>query len=289
MNIDFILLLTLISINAIGALGYYFTFSSGQFSMGHGALFMIGGYAAGYFATEFNVPPILTIPIALVASALVGWLVAFALGRIRGLYFAIASLAFGSVAVELVKHVEPLGGAYGLGGIPPYTSLPLALGILAVVIVLVWIFDRSSLYVMHAEARVDQDAAAVLGIDVRRTRSFAFAVGGGITGVAGALYAGSTTVISPANGAFAQSLAFLLMVVIGGARSWRGPLLGAIIWTALPELLRSTAEWRMVIFGVAAVAIMIWRPQGIIPRNLVSPATRARIAQRRRDRVASRT
>ena len=120
-------------------------------------------------------------------------------------------------------------------------------------------------------------AAVVLGIDVRRTRAMAFAVGGGICGVAGVLYAGSTTIITPTDGAFDQSLAFLLMVVIGGASSWRGPILGAAIWTALPELLRSTDEWRMVAFGAAAVVLMAWRPQGLIPRRILTPAVSARL------------
>jgi branched-chain amino acid transport system permease protein len=268
MYIDYVLLLTLVSINAIGALGYYFTFSSGQFSMGHGALFMVGGYTTGSITTSLGLPGLSSVPLAFLIAAALGWFVAFALRRIRGLYFAVATLAFGNVAVEAIKHVEPLGGAYGLGGIEPFTTLPVALALLALTIFAVWRFDRSPMYVVHAGARIDQDAAAVLGIDVGRTRSFAFAIGGGITAVAGALYAGTTTVVSPQTGGFEMSLSFLLMVIIGGAQSWRGPILGAVIWTALPELLRATAEWRMVAFGVAAILIMIWRPEGIIPRRI---------------------
>ncbi|ALJ19250.1 hypothetical protein AOA12_04770 [Microbacterium sp. No. 7] len=110
-----------------------------------------------------------------------------------------------------------------------------------------------------------------MGIDVARTRGIAFAIGGGIAGMAGVLYAGFTTIVSADTGSFTHSLAFLLMVVIGGANSWRGPILGAAIWTAMPELLRATDEWRMVVFGVAAIAIIVWRPQGIIPRRIFRP------------------
>ena len=277
MYLDYNLLFTLLGINAIGALGYYVTFSSGQFSMGHGAMYLIGGYAGGYFATKHGLPLVPSLVVGFLCSAVVGGLLAAALYRTRGLYFAVATLAFGGVVTEGAKHLSAIGGAFGLGGIPAFTTLPVVLIVLAIVALAVWSFDRSPLYLAHALARIDQDAAVVLGIDVRRTRAMAFAVGGGICGVAGVLYAGSTTIITPTDGAFDQSLAFLLMVVIGGASSWRGPILGAAIWTALPELLRSTDEWRMVAFGAAAVVLMAWRPQGLIPRRILTPAVSARL------------
>jgi branched-chain amino acid transport system permease protein len=281
MFIDWELLLTILSINAIGALGYYFTFSSGQFSMAHGALFVIGGYTAASLATVApQLPMIVYLLAGFVVAAAIGGILALALSRLRGLYFAVATLAFGGVVTEAIKKIPALGGAFGIGGIPNYTNLAIAATVLVVIVFLVWAFDRSSLYAVHASARIDQDAAVVLGISVRRTRGFAFAIGGGIAGIAGVLYAGMTTVITPANGEFDQSLAFLLMVIIGGANSWRGPILGAVIWTALPELLRSTDEWRMVIFGAAAIALMAWRPQGIIPRRIFGPRSRARFRSR---------
>ena len=276
MYIDYELLLTLLGINAIGALGYYVTFSSGQFSMAHGAMYAMGGYTGGYLAVTYGLPLVPALLAGFLAAAVTGGGLAAALYRTRGLYFAVATLAFGSVITEGLKHIDFLGGAFGLGRIPPFTTLPVVLVVLGLVILAVWSFDRSPLYLAHAASRIDQDGAVVLGINVRRTRAFAFAVGGGISGVAGVLYAGSTTIVTPANGAFAQSLAFLLMVVIGGANSWRGPILGALIWTGLPELLRSTDEWRMVTFGVAAIVLMAWRPQGLIPRRIFGPDTRDR-------------
>ena len=176
MYVDYELLATLLGINAIGALGYYVTFSSGQFSMAHGAMFLIGGYAGGYLAMTYDLPLIATLVSAFVVAAAVGGALALALYRTRGLYFAVATLAFGGVVVEGAKHLEFLGGAFGLGGIPPYTTLPVVLVVLALLTLGVWAFDRSPLYVAHASARIDQDAAVVLGINVRSTRSFAFAV-----------------------------------------------------------------------------------------------------------------
>ena len=279
MYVDYELLLTLLGINAIGALGYYFTFSAGQFSMAHGAMYMIGGYAGGYLAVRLGLPAFPALLAGFVVAAVIGGLLAVALHRTRGLYFAVATLAFGGVLTEGVKHLSFLGGAFGLGGIPPFTTLPLVLIVLVVVALALWAFDRSPLYVSHAASRSDQDAAVILGINVRRTRGFAFAVGGGIAGMAGVLYAGSTTIVTPQDGGFSQSLAFLLMVIIGGANSWRGPILGAVIWTALPELLRFTDEWRMVLFGAAAIALMVWRPQGLIPRWVFGPRSRRRISR----------
>lgn len=275
MSFDVVLLTTLLCINAIGALGFYFTFTSGQLSLAHGALYAIGGYAAGYASAVLHLPWVVALITGFAAPALIGLLVARLLARLRGLYFAVATLAFGVVAMELIKRIPGLGGPFGLGGIESYTTLWVALVVLVLVALALRQFDRSPLYVAHAAARVDQEGAVVMGIHVARTRGIAFAIGGGITGLAGALYAGFTTVITAEMGSFNHSLAFLLMVVIGGANSWRGPILGAAIWTAMPELFRSTDEWRMVLFGAAAVAIIVWRPQGIIPRRIFRPRARA--------------
>src|SRR5690606_9904666 len=165
--------------NAIAALGYYFTFSSGQFSMAHGAMFVLGGYAGGYLAATYELPLVPVLIVGFLAAATVGGLLAVALYRTRGLYFAVATLAFGGVVVEGIKHIPLIGGAFGLGGIPNYTTLPVVLIVLFLVALAVWAFDRSPLYIAHAASRTDQDAALVLGISVRRTRGFAFAVGGG--------------------------------------------------------------------------------------------------------------
>ncbi len=277
MYVDYELLATLLGINAIAALGFYFTLSSGQFSLAHGALFAVGGYAGAYAAAELGTGIVPSLAAGFVVSAAVGGLLAVLLQRTRGLYFAVATLAFGGVVVEAIKQVDAVGGPTGFGGIPRFTTLTVVLVVLVVVVVCMWVFDRSPLYVAHAASRVDQDGAVVLGIDVRRTRGFAFAVGGGIAGVAGVLYAGSTSILVPHDGGFARSLAFLLMVVIGGAFTWRGAVLGAAIWTALPELLRSTDEWRMVIFGAAAIALMVWRPEGLVPRRILGPGVRDRV------------
>ncbi len=276
MSFDAILLTTLLCINAIGALGFYFTFTSGQLSLAHGALYAIGGYSAGYVSATLHLPWIVALVAGFATSALVGLLVARMLARLRGLYFAVATLAFGVVAMELIKRIPGLRGPFGLGGIESFTTLPVAVVVLVLVALAVFQFDRSPLYVAHAAARVDQEATIVMGIHVARIRGISFAIGGGITGLAGALYAGFTTVITADMGSFNHSLAFLLMVVIGGATSWRGPILGAAIWTAMPELFRSTDEFRMVLFGAAAVAIIVWRPQGIIPRRIFRPRVGAR-------------
>ena len=106
MYVDYELLATLLGINAIGALGYYVTFSSGQFSMAHGAMFLIGGYAGGYLAMTYDLPLIATLVSAFVVAAAVGGALALALYRTRGLYFAVATLAFGGVVVEGAKHLE---------------------------------------------------------------------------------------------------------------------------------------------------------------------------------------
>lgn len=267
-GIDWTQLLTLLAINGVGALGFYVTMASGQLSIGHGALYTVGGYAAGYTAVTWGVPVPGLFLIAFVAAGLVGYVFGLVLVRLRGMYFAVATFALGSAIAEAIIHVDAIGGPYGFGGIPLFTSLPLALGTLLVCAFAVRRWDRSSLYQVAALTRLDQDAAIVLGIDVRRARRAGFALGAGIAGVAGVLYVGSTSIIAPEQAGFQQSLAFLLMVVIGGARSWRGPLLGAAVWTLLPEVLRFADTWRWVIFGAIAVVLMAVRPEGMLDRRI---------------------
>ncbi|MFT3819313.1 MAG: branched-chain amino acid ABC transporter permease [Rubrivivax sp.] len=268
LTLDWTYLLTLIAINCVGALGYYVTLSSGQLSIGHGALYALGGYCAALFALRFDVPVVVYLLVGFVAAAIPGYLLALLTMRLRDLYFAVATFGFGGALVELIGHLSFFNGQFGLGGVAMFTTLPLALAVLAVTVFVVWRWDRSLCYQLAAVTRLDQDVALVLGVDVRQMRRAAFALGAGIAGVSGVLYVGSTTIITPRDGSFDHSLALLLMVVIGGTRSWRGPILGAVIWTLLPEVLRFASSWRLMIFGAVAIALMALRPQGLLGRTL---------------------
>lgn len=269
--IDWNHLLTLISINAIAALGFYVTLSSGQLSMCHGALFALGGYFAGLVSLRFNLPVVACLAVGFVAAAIPGYLLALVTTKLRDLYFTVATFGFGGAIVELIGHLDFLNGHFGLGGIDMYTDLPLAAGMLALTAFGVWYWDRSLNYQIAAVTRNDQDSALVLGVNVREVRRSTFALGAGIAGLAGALYVGSTTIIMPHDGKFEISLAFLLMVVIGGSQSWRGALVGAALWTALPELLRFASAWRLIIFGAIAILLMAVRPKGIVGRGRGTP------------------
>ncbi|MFT4067822.1 branched-chain amino acid ABC transporter permease [Paraburkholderia sp.] len=272
--IDWNHLLILIAINGVAALGYYVTLSSGQLSIGHGALFALGGYVAALTALHCDAPAVVYLLAGGLGGAVPGYLLSLVTLRLRDIYFAVATFGFGGAVVELIGHLDFFNGQFGLGGVAMYTTLPLALGTLACAVFMVWRWDRSLNYPLAAATRFDPDVALVLGIDVRAIRRATFALGAGTVGVAGALYVGSTTIITPQDGSFEISLALLLMVVIGGTRSWRGPVLGAILWTLLPELLRFASTWRLVLFGAVAIVLMAVRPQGIVGRSRVRGAGR---------------
>jgi branched-chain amino acid transport system permease protein len=268
-TLDWTYLLTLIAINCVGALGFYITLSSGQLSIGHGALYALGGYCAALFSLKFTGMPVAVyLLVGFVAAAVPGYLLALITMRLRDLYFAVATFGFGGALVELIGHLGFFNGQFGLGGVAMFTTLPLALGVLAVTILVVRRWDQSLCYQVAAVTRLDQEMALVLGIDVQQMRRTGFALGAGIAGISGVLYVGSTTIITPRDGSFDHSLALLLMVVIGGTRSWRGPILGAVIWTMLPELLRFASTWRLVIFGAIAILLMAVRPEGLLGRTL---------------------
>ncbi len=250
------------------------TGSAGLLSLGHGAFFGVGAYAAALLATRFGWPFWLTLPAAGAVAALVGALVAVPTMRLTSIYFAVATLGIGEmIYVTLLNWVGLTRGPMGIRSIPAATlfgqqGIAFSLVVTAAVMLsALWVVHRlaHSYYGNALRALREDDACAdAMGIDVGRLKLQTFGVACALAGVAGALYAHTTGFISPESFRFGESILVLSMVVVGGLGSLYGSVIGAVILTVLPELLRDLGSYRMIAVGGVLFASILFLPRGLV-------------------------
>jgi branched-chain amino acid transport system permease protein len=265
--------LIFLGINTVLALSLSLPVAAGLLSLGQGGFMAIGAYASAALTTWYGVP----FPLALAAGALLAAVAGVAVGfpalRIKGVYLLILTMGFGEIVRIFFLNFEPTGGASGLGGIPQATT-PLGVAVAVAVLLLFFLQLRRSRIGRAIEAlREDELAAEVMGIDLTRLKLSVFGVGALFAGVGGALYAHYALFIDSAQFGFHRSAEIFIIVLFGGMGSFRGAVAGAVAVTLLPEILRVIQEWRMTFFGTLLVAMMVWRPWGLIgrPRPVLIP------------------
>ncbi|MDB5861384.1 MAG: putative amino-acid transrane transporter protein [Ramlibacter sp.] len=257
---------TLGCINALLALGFYVTFLTGQFSAAHAAFMGVGAYAAGLLSARSGVPYPLAVLAGGAAAALVAGLAVSALRRLNGMILAIATLALAEILIVVLKNSRTLGGALGLSGVGLKVSLWQVALVLVVAVLAMLRFENSRYGVAFRAIRDDPRAAAASSMNVMNLRILSFAMGGFLCGLAGGLQVHYLGVIEPDELGFYMTVAMLLFVVIGGRDYFLGPVIAALVFTALPELLRVTSRERLVIFSLILVVVVIARPRGLMPR-----------------------
>ncbi|WP_157058633.1 branched-chain amino acid ABC transporter permease [Azoarcus sp. CIB] len=256
----------------------------GQVSLGQGALLGLGAYAQALLVLR-GVPAPLSLAVAVALGAVGGWLASLPARRLGGLYFAMSTLAFAQVVEEgLVRWESLTGGAAGLavpplvlGGWVANTSLAQAL-VGGVALVMAWLACRrwvaSRLGRAWRAVREDEVAAAAAGIDVAHAKTLAFVLGGGLSGLAGALYAHWIGFVSPEQFGLTLSFELLMLAFIGGARHLAGALWGALVVVALPQAvslaverlppgLAGAAGIETALFGGVLVVLVLLRPGGL--------------------------
>ena len=259
--------LILSAVQAIATTGLaIFTGFTGQFSLGHAAFMAIGAYTAAILTHFFGVP---FVP-AIFAGALMATASSFVIGiptlkaKLRSDYFAIATLGFGEAVRVLLENLDITQGARGLPGIARLTDLPVALVTLAIVTWLAWDYIHSRYGWRAVAVREDAIAAEMIGVNVFQTKLRSLACSAAFCGVAGALLAHYLMFIQPAMFTGVQSTALITAVVAGGIGSLTGPILAASVFVILPEFLRMANMWRLVIYGLMLILIMIFRPAGLM-------------------------
>ncbi len=279
---------------------------TGQFSIGHAGFYAVGAYVGAAWTVlwrpvlahhlsflEIGVPQgdILNLLIALVfgacAAGITGLIVGAPSLRLRGDYLAILTLGFGEVIRVILLNVDAVGGARGLSGIPTLVSSgDLAafwvFGSLCLVTLLTRNLMRSSRGLSWLAVREDEIAAEAMGVDTTRVKVTAFVIGSMFAGAAGVLYAHFFTGISPDIFGMDVSIMITTMVVLAGTGSATGAILAGFVLTALPEVFRFLKDYRMLIFSVTLIVIMLTRPQGFLGNRELGFGTFARLWKRLR-------
>ncbi|MBS7806425.1 branched-chain amino acid ABC transporter permease [Variovorax sp. PCZ-1] len=260
---------------------------AGQKSLGHAAFFGIGAYGVA-IAMKAGLSWWLGLPIAMLACFIMGIIVGFPALRVQTIYLAFATLGFNTAMWLVFRNEEWLtGGTFGFNGIARPTVFGISLkghlayyyfvlSVSAIAIALLWGLLRSPWGKAFQALRDNPIRAESLGIDTRAYTLLSFAIGAAYAGLAGALYASLTDYIDPASFTVGASITMYLMVVVGGAGAFLGPLVGALVGLILPEWIRDVApalaNWYLPVFGVMVIAMLVWLPDGLmsLPEKLFS-------------------
>ncbi len=250
--------------NALLALSIYLTLSCGMLAMANAAFMGIGAYTSAILTMTYGAP----FPVAMAGGMAAPAIVAFLIGkptlRLSGVYLAMATLAFGEVVRIFILNTESVtGGALGLNGIPQSTQWWHVLLAVALTLFLLARLRRSKVGRAFEAIKEDETAAGLMGIDVNGHKMLAFVLGAAIAGLAGTLNAHLTFFIGPNEFGFDRGVEILTMTILGGINSLFGPVIGALIITLLPELLRSFKGYRAVFNGLILVVIVLFLPKGL--------------------------
>ena len=261
---------------AIAAIGLNLTLGyAGQVSLAQGAFVGIGAYA-GAILTTSGLPFVLALVVAVVLCFAVGWLLGYPALRVQHHYLAFVTLAFSTLAYLVFRNEEWLTkGIYGISDVPrpsvfglstekPVPFYYLCLAVLVVLSLGTWWLIRSPWGRAFLALRENPMRAMSLGIDTRRYILMAFAIGSSLGGVSGVLYAPLVEYVDPSPFTLGLSLDLLLMVIVGGAGFFFGPFLGALIAVLLPEWLRFTGGYYLILYALFVMALLVVSPTGIL-------------------------
>jgi branched-chain amino acid transport system permease protein len=251
---------------------------TGQFSLGHAGFMSVGAYLSAA-VTLFLGPRLFgedggtalqqggLFLAALIAgglsAALAGLFVGVPSLRLKGDYLALVTLGFGEIIRVTFQNVEALGGALGMNGIPPYTSIFWVLAFVAITVFVVTCLVHSTYGRGFLATRDDEIASEAVGLNTTRYKIVAFVIGAFFAGIAGGLYGHFKLTITPTGFDFTKSIEIVVMVILGGMGNTLGVILAAILLTLLPEVLRPIAEYRMVLYSFLLIVLMLARPQGL--------------------------
>ena len=258
-------ILILSGINLLTVLGLsLLTGFTGLFSFGHAGFMAIGAYISATMTMQMGLPFIPALLIGGTAAMIAGLLIGRLTLNLKGDYFCIATLGFGEAIRLILDNIQYFGGARGLPNIPSYTTLTNVVIIDIVAIVILAFIIKSRHGRNMVAIREEEMASQVIGIDVFKYKMMSLAISALYAGIAGGLMAHYLGYIQPIMFKLVKSTELTIIVIFGGLGSISGSVIGTLLLTFLPEMLRSFYEWRLVIYGAAVILIMITRPQGLM-------------------------
>ncbi|GHF84458.1 branched-chain amino acid ABC transporter permease [Deinococcus ficus] len=274
------LIVTMVQAGLLG-LSLYFPLQAGQLSLATPGFYALGGYTAAILLTNpsfaglrdtlGNGMFVLTWLVAAALSALLGLAVGIPALRLRGIYLALATIAFVEILRVLALNLTITGGAIGIFNVPQpfgFEDRGQFIWLFGPMLLLTLLFarqlERSRVGRALRAIREDELAADAMGVNPTRYKVLAFVIGAVLAGIVGAMSAPLLSSWNARQGTFDASIAVLAFVLIGGSRNVWGPVVGGALLTAVPELLRFLADWRLVINGLVLVVASLYLPQGIV-------------------------
>jgi branched-chain amino acid transport system permease protein len=264
---------------------------TGQFSLGHAGFMSVGAYLSaavtmllgprllaedGGTATQQGLLFLAALVAGGLAAAVAGLAVGIPSLRLKGDYLALVTLGFGEIIRVVFQNVDSLGGALGLNGIPNYTTVFWVYAFAALTVFTVVCLVRSTYGRGFLATHDDEIASEAVGLNTTRYKIVAFVVGAFFAGVAGGLYGHFKQTITPSGFDFTKSIEIVVMVILGGMGNTPGVILAAILLTVLPEMLRAVDQYRMILYAVLLIALMLARPKGLFNFDYAGIATRLR-------------
>lgn len=257
---------------------------TGQLSLGHAGFFGIGAYATGLLTVKLEWSPWLGLAAATALPAAAGWIIGRLALKLRGAYFVLLTISFGGViSLVSVNWMDLTNGPLGLPGVPPVEiALPglpvvslrskgayyyLVLAAVVAAYLLCRALIRSRIGRALIALRENETLAESVGINGTHYLVLAALISAGMAGFAGGLYAHYTRFVSPEVFLFGYTVTMVIMVVAGGKGTLAGPIVGAVIFTVLPEALRALTswQWQMLVYGIVLIAVLFFMPRGIVP------------------------
>ncbi|RKO66191.1 branched-chain amino acid ABC transporter permease [Desulfofundulus salinus] len=257
--------LMLVGIYIIAALGLnLITGLCGQLTFGHAAFLSIGAYTAAILTRDFHVPFLASLILGGLMAALFGVLLGIPVLKLTGDYLGIATLGFGEIVRVAFTNMKITGGAIGLAAIPRASNLINVTIFVILAVAAVVLLENSRFGRALKAIREDEIAAEAMGINAMRYKIQAFGIGCFLAGISGGFYAHMLQYLNPNDFGFLKSFEILNFVVLGGLGSIPGTIVGTTVLTLAPEFLRFVQEYRMMIYGLLLVLMMIFRPNGLL-------------------------
>ncbi len=247
----------------------------GQISLGHAGFFGLGAYVSGILSAKVGLSAWIGLPAAMLTTGLAALVIGVPVLRLRGLYLSMATLGWNAILVVLFNRlVELTGGPNGLLGVAPFSIGGFRLDTDLREFPLVWLVSLlvmlAILHVLHSRfgralraVATNELGAEALGIDSARTKLLFFVLSAGMAGIAGSLYVHTNQYASPETFSISNSILYVVMVALGGTGTFWGPVLGALIYTAVPQLLLDYEDAELMLFGLGMLIVLIAFPRGL--------------------------
>jgi len=256
---------TVAGIYIIMALSFYLPFMTGQISLGQAGFMAVGAYASAVCTVKFGIPYIPSVLIGGIVAGIVGFVLGVPALRIKGIYLLLLTLGFGEIVRVIFINLNYVGAAAGFPNIPyQQHTLLYAYGTVLILIIFFHRLRQSRLGRAFQAIGNDEGAAEIIGINITAAKLTAFSVGAFIAGIGGGIFAHYQEYIEPLMFGVMQGVEFIVFTIFGGIQIFWGPIFGAFVLTFLPEFFRVIQNWRMELYGVLLIVMMIIRPRGVI-------------------------